>query len=151
MAKATFAAIALAVLLPIGVSAQGHSHGAHAQGVDTLQPAAAPGMMLQMQERMGGMQQMMQSMQERMQTMQERMQGMQQTMQQMHGQRDGMRPQGAACVTRNLGLGEDPGLSEEQRIELGAILERARSEALATLTDEQRVRLAASDVHPMLC
>jgi hypothetical protein len=95
-----------------------------------------------------------------MQGMMQQMQAHMQQMMQAHGSQGGMDMQGrsmdmqsSACVVSgpesvlsalSLGSVADLGLTEAQSTELAAILERARDEARAALTDEQRARLAAA-------
>jgi hypothetical protein len=147
MSRSISVTLAMAMLLPLGVAAQAHQHGPQAGG------GAMPSDSSQ-----GGMMQMHEQMQQHMAQMQQHMQAMQQMME-MHGQQgmSGMGQQqamqGGTCVTSGgqaglsallLGGGTDLGLTEAQTSALQAILEKARTDALAALTPEQRQKLEAA-------
>jgi len=150
-----------ALLLPLGVSAQAHQHGAQGGGGMMPSDSSQAGMM-QMHEQM---QQHMSQMQEHMQAMQQMMQmhgqqGSGQGMQGMSGMGQQQAMQGGTCLTSGsqaglsallLGGVTDLGLTDAQTSSLQAILDRARSEALEALTPEQRQKLEAAPSAPAAC
>jgi DNA-binding protein YbaB len=148
MAKTLMGAVVMAVLLPVGISAQAHNHGAQPQSAEAAQPSDAPqGMMQQMQERMQGMQQMMQQMHGAEQDGAQAMR---------NGQGVGAQAQGAphqTCIMSGpqaglsallLGSASDLALTDAQRSQLQEILAQAQSEALQALTEEQRDKLESA-------
>ena len=163
MSRSISVTLAMAMLLPLGVAAQAHQHGGQAGG----------GMMAS-DSSQGGMMQMHEQMQQHMAQMQEHMQAMQ-GMMQMHGQQGGQgmegmqgmsgmgqqqAMQGGTCVTSGVQAGlsalllggvTDLGLTDAQTSSLQAILEKARTDALAALTPEQRQKLEAAPSVPSAC
>jgi TolA-binding protein len=160
MSRSISITLAMALLLPVGVSAQAHQHGPQAGG-GAMPSDSTQGATMQMHDMM----QMHQQMQEHMAQMQEHMQAMQ-GMMQMHGQ-EGMSGmgqqqamQGGTCVTSGVQAGlsalllggvTDLGLTEAQTSSLEAILDQARTEALQALTPEQRQKLEAAPSAPSVC
>jgi len=156
----------MALLLPLGVSAQAHQHGAQAGGG-----------MMPSDSSQAGMMQMHEQMQQHMAQMQEHMQAMQ-GMMQMHGQQGGQAMEGMSGMTGMSGMGQqqamqggtcvasgsrsglsalllggvtDLGLTEAQTSSLQDILAKARSDALQALTPEQRQKLEAAPAVPAVC
>lgn len=170
MSKSIFGAATMLMFLAACASAQAHDHGAQAPNASAPQAADSSQSMMQqhmqqMQQRMESMQQMKQ---EHMQDMQPGgMQGMQMDRSQAGGQ--GMQGMGAQQQTRArdqscLASSQQAGLSallmgstanlsltDDQRAELDRILGRARTDALAALTPEQRARLEAAPTAPATC
>ena len=169
MSRSISVTLAMALLLPLGVSAQAHQHGPQAGGGAMLSDSTQGGMM-----QMHDMMQMHEQMQQHMAQMQEHMQAMQ-GMMQMHGQQGGQgmegmqgmsgmgqqqAMQGGTCVTSGVQAGlsalllggvTDLGLTDAQTSSLQAILEKARTDALAALTSEQRQKLEAAPSVPSAC
>jgi DNA-binding protein YbaB len=141
MRTAICGAAALSLVLALGASAQGHSHGARRTG-DTARAADTT---------QGMMQQKMQGMQQRMQDMQARMEGVMQMRSQGQAMAGTciMSGSGAALSAVLFGSVSALTLSEEQTETLHEILERAQHEALEALTPEQRERLEGAPARPM--